>query len=199
MTTVLWYVNTISIGDQVTGSTVGSVICYLLRNTLERNVNSNYRLVRIHFFPSKYLTVLHGAPMGEAYIVRFKTSTLICFVCGKYSVNPQIGGSDPLLCCHSILCLFLFSYIEMSHSCISLPRMLPEKGLCHLHLSLNLNFFFFFGLFRATPAAHGSSWAMGWIGAVATGLPHSHSNAIWAMSATCTTVHGNARFLTHGY
>ena len=38
-------------------------------------------------------------------------------------------------------------------------------------------FFFFFGLFRATPAAYGSSQATGGIRAVATGLRHGHSNA----------------------
>ena len=43
-------------------------------------------------------------------------------------------------------------------------------------------FFFFFWsfvfcLFRATPAAYGGSQARGLIGAVATGLHHSHSNA----------------------
>ena len=39
------------------------------------------------------------------------------------------------------------------------------------------NFFFsFFYLFRATPAAYGSSQARGRIGAAAAGLHHSHSN-----------------------
>ena len=37
--------------------------------------------------------------------------------------------------------------------------------------------FFFFCLFRATPTAHGGSQARGRIGAVATSLCHSHSNA----------------------
>ena len=45
----------------------------------------------------------------------------------------------------------------------------------------------------ATPAAYGGSQARGWIGAVATGLRQSHSNA----SATYTTAHGNAGTLTH--
>ena len=36
--------------------------------------------------------------------------------------------------------------------------------------------FFFFLLFRATPAAHGSSQARGQIGAIAAGLHPSHSN-----------------------
>ena len=36
--------------------------------------------------------------------------------------------------------------------------------------------FYFFFLFRATPAAYGSSQAGGQIGAAATGLCHSHSN-----------------------
>ena len=38
-------------------------------------------------------------------------------------------------------------------------------------------FFFFSFLFRATPAAFGSSQARVWIGAAAAGLCHSHSNA----------------------
>ena len=37
--------------------------------------------------------------------------------------------------------------------------------------------FFFFLLFMATPLAYGGSQARGQIGAVATGLYHSHSNA----------------------
>ena len=37
-------------------------------------------------------------------------------------------------------------------------------------------FFSFFGLFRAAPAAYGSSQARGGIGAVAAGLHQSHSN-----------------------
>ena len=36
--------------------------------------------------------------------------------------------------------------------------------------------FFFFAFSRAAPVAHGSSQARGLIGAVATGLRHSHSN-----------------------
>ena len=36
----------------------------------------------------------------------------------------------------------------------------------------------------------------GWIGAVAAGLHHSRSNPIRASSATYTTAHGNARWLT---
>ena len=36
--------------------------------------------------------------------------------------------------------------------------------------------FLYFIFFRATPAAHGSSWARGGIKAAAAGLPDSHSN-----------------------
>ena len=53
---------------------------------------------------------------------------------------------------------------------------------------------------RAAPAAYGSSQTRGWIGAVAAGLHHSHSNAgsrIWATSAAYTTAHGNAGSLIH--
>ena len=38
-------------------------------------------------------------------------------------------------------------------------------------------FYFLKNLFRATPAAHGGSQARGQIGAIASGLHHSHSNA----------------------
>ena len=45
-----------------------------------------------------------------------------------------------------------------------------------LSLSLSLSLFFFFLLFRAAPAADGSSQVRGPIGAVAASLRHSHSN-----------------------
>ena len=38
-------------------------------------------------------------------------------------------------------------------------------------------YLFIICLFRATPAAYGSSQARGWIGAVAARLRHRHSNA----------------------
>ena len=52
----------------------------------------------------------------------------------------------------------------------------------------------FFVFSRATPEAYGSSQARALIGAVATGLCDSHSNAerrIRAESATYTTAHSN--------
>ena len=45
-----------------------------------------------------------------------------------------------------------------------------------LHPDVPCNFFFFPCLFRATPTAYGGSQTRGPIGAVATGLHHSHSN-----------------------
>ena len=59
------------------------------------------------------------------------------------------------------------------------------------------NIFLF--LFRAAPVAYEGSQAKGQIGAVATGLRHSHSNAsqIPAKTATYITSHGNARSLIH--
>ena len=58
-------------------------------------------------------------------------------------------------------------------------------------------FFFFFFPFRATPAVFGSSGARGHIGAATAGLHHSHSNTTSEPSATYTTTHGNAGYLTH--
>ena len=44
-------------------------------------------------------------------------------------------------------------------------------------MGINENFFFIILIvFRATPAAYGGSQTRGWIGAVATGLHHSHSH-----------------------
>ena len=43
--------------------------------------------------------------------------------------------------------------------------------------SVPTHFFFFFHLFRATSAAYGSSQARVQIGAIATSLNHSHTNA----------------------
>ena len=63
-----------------------------------------------------------------------------------------------------------------------------------------LYLFIYFCLFvfsRAAPEAYGGSQARGPIGALATGLRHSHSNGgIWAASVTYTTAHSNAGPLT---
>jgi len=50
------------------------------------------------------------------------------------------------------------------------------SGLCTF-IRKNLKTNFFFCLFRVTPMAYRGSQARGWIGAAATGLCHSHSNA----------------------
>ena len=56
-------------------------------------------------------------------------------------------------------------------------------------------FFCLFAISRAASVAHGGSQARGLIGAVVTGLCHSHSNS--GSSATCTTAQGNTGSLTH--
>ena len=60
----------------------------------------------------------------------------------------------------------------------SFVQLFLENNLL-LRNSLRANFFFFFCLFafsKAAPVAYGGSQARGLIGAVATGLHHSHSN-----------------------
>ena len=62
----------------------------------------------------------------------------------------------------------------------------------------NLDFFFL--LFRAAPAAYGSSQGRGPIGATAASLRHSNSNAGSELCLRTTpqlTAHGNAGSLTH--
>ena len=54
----------------------------------------------------------------------------------------------------------------------------PEKRMEIIYFSISFSFFFFFfGLFRVAPMAYGGSQARGSIGAIGTGLHHSHSNA----------------------
>ena len=64
---------------------------------------------------------------------------------------------------------------------------------------VTLQFFLvlFFCLFRAAPVAHGGSQARGQIGAVATGLHHSHSNTRAKPHLQPTTAHSNTGSLTH--
>ena len=47
----------------------------------------------------------------------------------------------------------------------------------HYYLDARSSVFFFFVFLQLQPTAYGSSQARGRIGAVATGLHHSHSNA----------------------
>ena len=51
------------------------------------------------------------------------------------------------------------------------PKFYPER-----HFRVISSLFFFFFLFRAAPLAYGGSRARGWIGVMAAGLYHSHSN-----------------------
>ena len=60
-------------------------------------------------------------------------------------------------------------------------------------------FFYFFAISWAAPAAYGGSQARGRIGAIATGLRQSRSNAGSEprLQPNYTTAHGNAGSLTH--
>ena len=57
------------------------------------------------------------------------------------------------------------------HSLCCIPGTVFEDGI------LSFFFFFVFCLLRATPTAYGGSQARGPVGALATSLHHSHSNA----------------------
>ena len=61
---------------------------------------------------------------------------------------------------------------------------------CSWNLQLFL-FLFFPLLFRAAPAAYGSSQARNQIGAAAASLHHSHSNAGWDLSHVCDLHHSS--------
>ena len=75
-------------------------------------------------------------------------------------------------------------YVDVCHQ-LFLPLVPAETGALQLkpclfsmvlHV-LSLSFFLSFSCSRATPMAYGDSQASGLIGAVATGLRQSHSNA----------------------
>jgi len=70
---------------------------------------------------------------------------------------------------HSLGCLFGFFMVSFA--------VQKPVNLIRYHWFI-FAFFFFFYHFRATPMLYGGSHARGLIGAVATGLHHSHSNAI---------------------
>ena len=74
----------------------------------------------------------------------------------------------------------------------------PLSDFCHHRLILLIFILFiYFYLFRAAPAAYGDSQARGPIGAIATGLHHSHSNSRSKLCLQPTpTAHGNAGSLT---
>ena len=88
----------------------------------------------------------------------------------------------PLAVCMSSLpiCLpifnqFFFNTIQWNISLYVLNVNLLS-GTSFVHIFSHSIGHFFFCLFRAVPAAYGGSQARGRIGAIATGLRHSHSN-----------------------
>ena len=75
---------------------------------------------------------------------------------------------------------------------------LLSSTLLPSYFLLQVFFSFFFFLFKAIPAASGTSQARCLIGTAAAGLHHSHSSgASGAASATYAIAHGNAKSLTH--
>ena len=92
----------------------------------------------------------------------------------------------------SFLPFFLPSFLSSFLACL-LSCLLAFLLAFLLSLSLSLH------VFRAIPMTLWGSQARGWIGAVAAGLYHTHSNARSEphLRPTYTTAHGNARSLTH--
>ena len=106
---------------------------------------------------------------------------------------------------HSLAHSFLHSVFTQSLPQLFVPRFtnfpthlptVPQWELLHFLKLWLFFFFFFFCLFRGAPTAYGSSQARGWIGTIAAGLCHSHSNAR-STSATYVTAHSNSGSLTH--
>ena len=99
----------------------------------------------------------------------------------------------------SILKIIFFSKItDLIQKVLRVKKLSSRR--CQKFPTILIFFFFFFLFFRAAPETYGSSQARAWIGAIAAGLCHSHSNAgsrIQAEPATSTTAHGNVGSSTH--
>ena len=79
-------------------------------------------------------------------------------LCHSSYLSQSSDNTRSLTCCSTreflIIIIFFIIYFKVACSCFFLPSC----------------------LFRAAPVAYGNSQAMGWIGAAAPGLHHSHSN-----------------------
>ena len=123
-------------------------------------------------------------------------------ICGCFHITmAELSSCNRDLRVLKSLKYVLSNYIKFANLCL-----LP----CFIGTSIYVIFVF---LFRPTSAAYGSSQSRGQIGAAASSLRHRHSHAIselhlqptpqtqqcgiWALSATYTSAHGNARSLTH--
>ena len=98
-----------------------------MKYSFQLKFTENKRLI---FFPPKYLDLLNSKPWILLGKSRLKTSMLIGVICRKYSVNPQIGGSDPLLCSQGILCLVL----SHKHMCVYTHRQIHTHTHTHTHI-----------------------------------------------------------------
>ena len=131
----------------------------------------------------------------RGFYLKVTRSELICTCIGAGLYGRSLDL--PLNFAISLKVLWkITSYNVLIKNKTEIQELLDFKVLAK-HLSCTF-FFFFFGLFRATPAAYGSSQARGWSGAVAAWpMPQTEQCQIWAGSLTYTTVHGNEGFLTH--
>ena len=102
--------------------------------------------------------------------------TCICVcVCVRIWGNWRETGTSMWL--HFCMAPYIYfsGFGQVLYSCWASVSSFHEMTL-PLTMSNFQNSFFFF-LFKATPMAYGNFQAMGWIGATAAGLYHSHSNA----------------------
>ena len=107
-----------------------------------------------------------------------------------YSPTNSVGVFHlPTHSISSFSFFFLFLFPSFLPSC--LPSSLPPSYFLSFFLSFLLSFFL-----RTALAAYGNSQTRGLIGALATGLCLSHSNAGSELSLW-PTAHGNTKSLTH--
>ena len=110
----------------------------------------------------------------------FKTSLLICCKGRKpqwecfLALYLEVQTIKEVVT-HFVILLVFKGWVEIPN----LPNALLRRQISRLGNGSCADpvFIYLFSLFRATPEAYGGSQARGLIGATATGLRHSHSNA----------------------
>ena len=115
---------------------------------------------------------MEAAVSGLFYsiILRFIHDVIVTIVHSFFllSITPLHGYPKICLSIHLLICFKVFGYCKQS---------------CYEHSSISLceDIHFFFFLFRAAPAAYGSSQARGWMGAIATATATATSTATATM------------------
>ena len=141
------------------------------------------------FLEQKQLQILHPGPL----IAIALRSHPLCTCCPRFRCSVSV-----LFLCSQLGCLVragLQGTSTLPQTFSPSPNIIylllsPHRAHCKLSLlcGISVTLYDFFFLFRAAPAAYGSSLARGQIGAVAAGLHHSYHNARSELHLWCCSL-----------